>query len=103
MIVISGTFHLKSQEADRAIEAMLTIQRASVQEVGCVHYRFMRSLEDADVLHVSEEWTTLDALGGHYGTAHVAHFNGVFPDYLSAPAQVDMYDAANKRPLRDPR
>lgn len=103
MIVISGTFHLKLQEADRAIDAMLTIQQASVQEDGCVHYRFMRSLDDTRELHVFEEWTTVEALGAHYGAAHVTHFNTVFPAYLASPAQVDMYDANNKRPLRDPR
>lgn len=103
MIVISGTFHLKSQEADRAIDAMLTIQRASVREEGCAHYRFMRSLENANTLHVFEEWSSLKALGAHYGTSHVTHFNTVFPAYLASPAEVDMYDANNQRPLRDPR
>jgi quinol monooxygenase YgiN len=103
MIVISGTFHLKPQEAAHAIQAMLTIQGASVVEDGCMHYRFMRSLEDANTLHVFEEWTSLETLGAHYGTDHVTHFNKVFPAMLAGPADVDMYDASNKRALKDPR
>jgi quinol monooxygenase YgiN len=103
MILISGTFHLKHELADQAIKAMLTIQSASVVEDGCVHYRFMRSLTDANMLHVFEEWTSLDALGAHYGTDHVAHFNTIFPAFLAVPADVDMYDASHKRVLQDPR
>jgi quinol monooxygenase YgiN len=103
MIVISGTFHLKPELADQAIKAMLTIQAASVVEDGCAHYRFMRSLDTPNMLHVFEEWTSLEALGAHYGTDHVTHFNTIFPALLAAPADVDMYDATHKRDLKDPR
>jgi quinol monooxygenase YgiN len=103
VIVIAGTFHLKAATADMAIEAMLTTQRASAAERGCNHYRFMRSLEEPLTLHVFEEWTSLAALGAHYGSDHNVAFNAVFPSYLASTPIVEMYDTDNKRPLADPR
>jgi quinol monooxygenase YgiN len=103
MILIAGTFHLKPEEAERALAAMLTVQEASETEAGCVHYRFMPSLTDKHVVHVFEEWESLDALGAHYGTAHVAAFNGVLGGFLASSASVEMYDGSAKRPLKDPR
>lgn len=103
MILIAGTFHLKPDETERALAAMLTIQEASETEVGCAHYRFMPSLTEKHIVHVFEEWDSLDALSVHYSTDHVATFNAVLGSFLASPALVEMYDGSAKRPLKDPR
>lgn len=78
----------KANELRELLEGLVVPTR---QEVGCVSYELLESLEDPAKFTFVEEWTSEEALRAHLGTEHVQYALASFPDLLAADLDLRTY------------
>ncbi|MFP3322393.1 putative quinol monooxygenase [Planococcus sp. SIMBA_160] len=85
MEAISVTAILKPKEqlAERLLEELQKVQKASRQETGCLDYTLHQSIEDETfVLH--EKWQDMDALESHIASSHYEEYRNNIAELVSA-------------------
>lgn len=92
MIIVHGTFPVKSEVRDDALELMRQMAVASREEQGCISYEFYVGLSDPNVLLLFQEWESVDALQGHFETDHMEEFLKVLPDVLDGEVATRRYE-----------
>jgi quinol monooxygenase YgiN len=75
MIIVAGSVRIRPDTQAKALELAQWMQRQTQAETGCLEYRFAQDLEHANLIHVFERWTDLNALEMHFGSTHMAQFN----------------------------
>ena len=99
MLVIAGTARVRPDRRAQALDALRTMTAASRQEPGCRAYRFAFDVDDAELVHVFEEWVDADALTAHFATPHMAAFQTAIAGALAAPPELRRYVVASAGPL----
>ena len=92
MIIVHGTFPVKSEARNKALELMRRMSVASRAEHGCVSYEFYIGLTDPNVLLLFQEWESVDALQGHFETDHMEEFLKALPDVLDGEPSTRRYE-----------
>ena len=98
MIVVTAYAEVRPEGRDRAREAMLTAQAATVQEDGCESYRFYQALDHDCSFVAVENWRDLAALQAHLQTPHIAELIGVLHDVLVGGLDIRAYEATQVDP-----
>ena len=101
MIVIAGTAHVQEAHREAAIEAARVMVAASRAEQGCRQYRFSVDLDDANVVHVFEEWDSAEALEVHFATPHMAEFQAALGVTLDGAPEITRFEVTVAGPLFD--
>ncbi len=76
MLVVSARIRLDAAKREVAIEAAEKMMVATLEEPGCREYVFTADLRDPAVFRIFEEWDDEAALKAHFGTPHMAEFQG---------------------------
>ena len=92
MIIVHGTFPVKAELRDQALDLMRRMALASRAEVGCVSYEFYIGLSDPNLLLLFQEWESVEALQGHFDTDHMEDFLKVLPDVLDGEVSTRRYE-----------
>lgn len=92
MIIVHGTFPVKTDVRDDALELMRQMATASRTEEGCISYEFYVGLTDPNVLLLFQEWESVDALQGHFETDHMEEFLRVLPNVLDGEVATRRYE-----------
>ena len=92
MIIVHGTFPIKSDVRDDAMELMRQMATASRAEEGCISYEFYVGLSDPNMLLLFQEWESVDALQGHFETEHMEAFLQELPDVLDGEVATRRYE-----------
>lgn len=92
MIIVHGTFPVKADVRDDALELMRQMASASRAEEGCISYEFYVGLTDPNTLLLFQEWESVDALQGHFETDHMEEFLKVLPDVLDGEVATRRYE-----------
>ena len=92
MIIVHGTFPVKPELRDEALELMKDMSQVTRSEPGCVSYEFFIGLSDPDTLLLYQEWETVEALQDHYETKHMEEFIGQLPDILNGEVSTKRYE-----------
>jgi quinol monooxygenase YgiN len=92
MIIVHGTFPVKEEVRDDALELMRRMAIASRAEVGCVSYEFYIGLSDPNTLLLFQEWESVEALQGHFDTDHMEEFLKVLPEVLDGEVSTRRYE-----------
>ena len=92
MIIVHGTFPVKADVRDDALELMRQMAFASRAEDGCVSYEFYVGLSDPNTLLLFQEWESVEALQGHFDTDHMEEFLRVLPDVLDGQVATRRYE-----------
>jgi quinol monooxygenase YgiN len=71
----------------------------SRSEPGCVGYRFGVDIEDAQQIHLFEEWESQEALNTHFTTPHFAAFAAIVADVVADTPTFTRYEVASSGPL----
>jgi quinol monooxygenase YgiN len=74
MIAIAAKITLDPQSADTYIEAARQIIPLSRAEAGCNHYAFGRDVDHHNIIWITEEWTSEQALLDHLASPHIVAF-----------------------------
>ncbi|MBT4162940.1 MAG: antibiotic biosynthesis monooxygenase [Gammaproteobacteria bacterium] len=92
MIIVHGTFPVRAEVRDDALELMRQMAVASREEDGCISYEFYVGLTDPNTLLLFQEWESVDALQGHFETDHMEDFLRVLPDVLDGEVATRRYE-----------
>jgi len=92
MIIVHGTFPIRAEVRDDALELMREMAHASREEDGCISYEFYVGLSDPNTLLLFQEWESVDALQGHFETDHMEDFLRVLPDVLDGEVATRRYE-----------
>jgi quinol monooxygenase YgiN len=74
MIAISARITVAPDFIDAYLKASSLILAPTRKEAGCNFYAFGRDIEDANVVLISEEWISEQALLNHLGSPHITEF-----------------------------
>ncbi len=76
MILIEGTLTIDPTKLDGCREAMQTMLEKSRAEEGCIEYAFSIDVLDPSIFRINERWASMEALGAHAKSAHMAVWRG---------------------------
>lgn len=74
MYIVSGIITLGPEGHDAAVALFGPLTEATLAEDGNITYGFWASPTEPGVFRVYEEWESLDAMGAHMSSAHMAEF-----------------------------
>jgi quinol monooxygenase YgiN len=74
MIIVLGKVIADPTDRDAFIASARTVEAATRQEPGCIHYAFAQDLSDPSLFWLSETWTDIPSLDAHGNTPHIAVF-----------------------------
>ena len=94
MVVVSGTFSFPAGSADGVKAAMAACVAETTKEEGCITYRFYPDMEQPDVYRVFEEWETMEHLGAHGKSAHLAEFRNTLQGLGLVNREVKIYEVS---------
>ena len=97
MIIVHGTFPIRSEVRDDAIALMREMVMASRSEYGCVSYEFYVGLTDPNTLLLFQEWESVEALQGHYETDHMEDFLKALPEVLDGEISTRRYEVRSSQ------
>ena len=92
MIIVHGTFPIKNEVRDSALNLMREMASASRAEQGCITYEFYVGLSDPNVLLLFQEWASLEALQDHFETEHMEVFLKQLPGVLAGEVATRRYE-----------
>ena len=92
MIIIHGSFPIKSEGREEAIKKMQDMARFSRQESGCITYEFYVGLSNPNLVLLFQEWSSVEALESHWETDHMKNFLGQLPAILDGEVATRRYE-----------
>ncbi len=102
MIIVHGTFPVKSEVREDALDLMRQMAVASREEEGCISYEFYVGLSDPNTLLLFQEWESVDALQGHFETDHMEDFLRVLPNVLDGEVATRRYEVRVSEDVFEP-
>ena len=99
MILVIGTVRIAEGGFEAAAEAMEKNIMATRQEDGCIRYAYARDVLDPNLMHVSEAWTTLDALKAHAKAEHMAEWGKAIAGIGVSERNLRIYDTDEGTPI----
>ncbi len=99
MIVVSARVKVRPDRRAEAVEAARVMAEATVQEPGCIFYRFYSDLQDPTAFLVFEEWESRAALDAHFQTEHMVRFRSALPDLVAGDLSVKVYEVSSASEL----
>jgi quinol monooxygenase YgiN len=91
MIIVAGTIPIDPDKLDEALPVMKKMMDATIEEEGCMFYRFYPDVWDKGTVHVYEEWANAAALEAHMNTPHMAEFRAQLPQYVTGDGNIRRY------------
>ena len=101
MIIVHGTFPIKPDVRDEAMDLMRRMSKATRDEAGCISYEFFIGLTDPDTMLLFQEWESLDALQDHFETTHMEDFLVQLPNVLNGEVFTRRYEVRSPDELID--
>jgi len=65
LIIVTGSYHVPSDERDRFLNSKLEQMAVTREEVGCLEYAYSADAEHADLVRLIELWESMADLEAH--------------------------------------
>ena len=75
MLIVTGEVVVDEDAVDRVRDALRTMEEETRKEPGCLTYAFSVDVNDPTLVRIFERWESMEALGAHFNTPHMAAFN----------------------------
>jgi quinol monooxygenase YgiN len=92
MIIVMGKLRIDAEAIEAALPAARKVVAATQAEEGCLQYDYSRDIADPELFHITERWTSREALGAHLKTAHVAEWIAVLQTLTMKERHIRLYD-----------
>jgi quinol monooxygenase YgiN len=99
MITIAGRILIRPEMRAQAMEAAVRVVRATQSDAGCLQYHFCVDLEDPNMLHVFEEWSSQEELVTHLRQPHTVEFLARIAEMAAGAPTVKRYVVSESRDL----
>ncbi|MDR7072481.1 putative quinol monooxygenase [Fictibacillus barbaricus] len=93
MIIIHAGFQVLKEKEEEFLDEIYKLVDASREESGNVSYHLLKDTEKTNAYLMVEVWRDHEAVQSHNGSEHLTTFLEKAKLYLSAPADVNVYDA----------
>ena len=101
MIIVHGTFPVKPEARDEALELMRLMSQSTRTENGCISYEFFVGISDPDTMLLFQEWDSMEALQDHFETSHMEEFLAKLPSILNGEVFTRRYEVRAPSELLD--
>ncbi len=91
MITVAGRVVIRQEMRSQAVAAAVKVTRATQADAGCLQYHFYSDLKDPNVLHVFEEWESVEALAAHMQLPHTMEFLAAIGNMVAGAPLVTRY------------
>ncbi len=99
MIIIAGTIRIETEHSEAIQAAMVEMMAETMKEEGCVSYDFSADFSDPEVIHLFEEWESMDHLKAHFVAPHMGAFQEKLASLGNMERNIFKYTADGKEPL----
>jgi len=99
MIIITGRTQLHPDQRDSAISAAQEMRNHTIEESGCIDYRFWSATDDPNAILLFEQWENRSALDTHLASPHTAAFLGAIGAAVDGTLEVTRFEVATHGPL----
>jgi len=96
MIIVLVEIGLEAGSAERARDAIRTMEEATHKEEGCLTYAFSVDLTDNRRMRVTECWRSLDDVAAHMKTPHMAAFGAAIAEIKPTSVTIKAYEVARE-------
>ena len=93
MIVINATITADEEKIRTMAEAIVKMEKASLEEEGCQEYCWAVAISDPPQMRITERWDNTEALVAHFATPHMAEFQTAMAANPSTDTQIHCYEA----------
>jgi quinol monooxygenase YgiN len=99
MIIVTGRVRVHADQRDAAILAAEGMRKHTIDEPGCVDYRFWSATDDHDAILLFEQWEEQAALEAHLAAPHMAAFLAQIGAAVDGTLEVTRFEVSNHGPL----
>ena len=101
MIIITGRAQVHPDQRDAAISAAHDMRKQTIDEPGCIDYRFWSATDDPNAILLFEQWQEQAALATHLAAPHTAAFFAKIGPAVDGTLDVTRFEVSNHGPLFD--
>ena len=101
MIIITGRAQLHPDQRNGAISAAQDMRKHTIDEPGCIDYRFWSATDDPNAIMLFEQWEERSALDTHLAAPHTAAFLAEIVPALDGNLEVTRFEVSNYGSLFD--
>ncbi|MEM7097387.1 MAG: putative quinol monooxygenase [Pseudomonadota bacterium] len=98
MIVVNATIEATADTIDAMRAAIAEMEAASRAEEGCYDYTFSVELNNPNVMRITEQWESMEHLGAHFATPHMAAFQAAMGANPPKSVEAKFYEANEVSP-----
>lgn len=99
MLIIAATADIHPDDLDAAVAAGAAMVAATRREPGCIDYAFSFELGAPGKFRIFEQWTDMEALKGHFMSAHMAAFQQKLAGLKVSNLVLKFFEGAVERPF----
>ncbi len=99
MILVTGTVRIRADAHAAARPVMEKVMRLSRAEKGCISYAYAFDVLDMTLVHVIEQWESLEDLEAHQQSAHVAEWRTHWPDLGIGDRKLTIHKVSESKAL----
>ena len=101
MIIVTARARVQPDQREVAIAAAEDMRKQTVDEPGCIDYRFWSATDDPNTILAFEQWEEQAALETHLAAPHTMAFLAQIGSVVDGPADVTRFEVSSHRPLFD--
>ncbi len=94
MFIISGEFDVKEEYRDKIIRMSLDLIPQSLDEAGCLSYRFLEDVSEPNRFLFFERWNSRQDIVTHFGKPYFLSFAESFPTMIDGEAVIEIHEIA---------
>lgn len=99
MIIVAGTIQFEASRLKEIEPHILLVMSHTVQESGCICYRFCHEMNTTGLFQIYEEWESEADLQRHLETDHIAAFLTALSEFKVLAQDIKVFEANMLRSL----
>jgi quinol monooxygenase YgiN len=101
MIIVTARARVRADHLEAAIEAAEDMRKQTVDEPGCIDYRFWSATDDPNTILAFEQWEAQAALDTHLAAPHTMAFLAQIGSVVDGLPDVTRFEVSDHGPLFD--
>jgi quinol monooxygenase YgiN len=99
MIIVTARAHVLADHRDAALNAAHDMRKQTIDEPGCIDYRFWSATDDPNTILAFEQWEESSSLETHLGASHTIAFLTEIGSVVDGDVEVTRFEVSDHGPL----
>ena len=96
MIIVLVEVEVEPGSISQVKDALAKMETETRKEPGCLSYAFSVDLSDESRVRVTERWQTIEDVGKHMATPHMAEFQNAVVSIEPKSVEIKAYEVARE-------